>query len=409
MSYLVEWQPPVWHEQPFFFFLLGLVWLLMLLTYRKIKLADLLPVLAFSYMAVTSYRNIPLFLIAGLPVLAGHGQDFFRALFPKMRPQPGRRPWPLLAGTAALLGILALAATQGYAFRLGEIEAFYPADGLAWLSQQPWEGRLLTHDIWGGFTGWTTHNRYKVFMDGRMPTFGPLLYADYRKIIWGDAEQCLPLLDRYQIEGILVSPKNELRLYMQLWQSGAWALIYWDDVCLLYVRRGGANQKLIDRYEYRYVDPKRTPYFNPSHPEMALPEIERAQKTAPRSYLPWFFLGESWMRANQPDQAERAFQQTLRLAPGHVGTHYNLGLIAQQRRQFPAAENHFLIAFRYAESQEIAGKVAYLLAANLQQQGRLREACDWAQKACQGLPNWEPAKQMAQALENQLLQGGMKK
>jgi len=400
MKYLVEWQPPRVSQEPVFFVLLAAVWLSVAADYRRLKLADLLPLLACTYLGLKSYRNIPLLLIAGLPVLAGHARAL-AGRFHSMRPwSPKARKLACGAGAALALVLLAVAAQTGYAFRGGEVAGFFPAGGLDWISRQAWQGRILTHDIWGGYTGWRTHGKIKVFMDGRMPTYGPALYSDYRKMIWGDAQQCLALLDRHQIEGLLVSPKNEQRLYLQLWQSGRWALIYWDDVCQFYVRRGGPNQPLVDQHEYRWVDPKRSPYFHPQHPEEALAEIARAHQTAPHSFLPAFFLGESYMRANRYDDAVAVFRQTLALAPAHMGTHYNLGLIAQERRQWNEAEHHFRSVLKIADQGPVFGKTAFLLATIIRENPyRRQEALALAKKAAAVLPTWPAAGQLVKELE----------
>ncbi len=38
-------------------------------------------------------------------------------------------------------------------------------------------------------------------------------------------------------------------------QDPAWALVYWDDIAMVYLRNGGKYQSLINRHAYRYVKP----------------------------------------------------------------------------------------------------------------------------------------------------------
>jgi hypothetical protein len=399
MRYIIEWAPPKLAQQPVFFFLLGLAWLLQLLALRRTRLSDMLLLTVFSYLAVKSYRNIPLFLIAALPPLAGHWQYVWKEWFPSLRMTVSLRRISLLAGSLGTAGLLATASITGYAFRLGEIPRFYPANGLAWLQAHPLKGRLLTHDIWGGYTGWATHGETKIFMDGRLPTFGEKLYANYRKMIWGDPQWCLPLLDRFKIEGILVSPKNDIKLFQQLWKSGTWPLVYWDDVCLLYIRRSETNRTLVNQFEYRAVDPKRSPYFDPEKPELALQEIRRAVQTAPDSFLPHYFEGEMNMQKGELRKANQSFQQALALAPGHVATHYNLGHLAYREKKFDQAEQHFRTALRILRPGTMYAKTCFFLGLTQSQDPmRRNEALRWAKKALKFLPDWKPAQDLVRQL-----------
>jgi len=395
LRFITEWAPPTLSGEPFFFALLGGAWLALLLNWRGVKLYDLLPLAAFSYMAVKSYRNIPLFVIAALPILAGNLAALKQRFFPHREMNPAQRKQGLLVGCAATVLLLAFASSAGWAFRLGELPRFYPQDGLAWLQRQPFQGRLLTHDIWGGFTGWATHGKTKVFMDGRLPTFGERLYADYRRMIWGDPELCLPLLQRYQIEGVLVSPKNDLKLFQQLWASREWALVYWDDVCLLYLRRTEANATLIGRYGYQAVDPKRTPYFNPNRPDLALLEVLRAKDLAPRSFLPRFFEGDLHLRFSRLAESRKALQSALNLAPGHAASYLNLGLIAQRENRPEEAERLFHRVLDL-EAEPILTALACYQLSTLMTQDPLRrnQALVWAQRAVKAAPEWEQSRKL---------------
>lgn len=399
MQYILEWAPPTPAGQPFFFLLLGLSGLLWLLTIRSTRLSDLLPLAAFGFMAVRSYRNIPLFLIAALPAMTGQ----LRRLWEQSSRFRFRHPlWKtagLSLGVLGVWGLLGYALATGVAFQGGEIPAFYPRNALQWIQAHPIQGRLLSHDIWGGYIGWQTHGRLKVFMDGRMPTFGPKLYADYRKLIWGDSREWSSLISRYQIDGLLVSPKNELRLYQQVWQSRQWALVYWDDVALLYLRRNGPNEELIRRFEYRAVDPKRTLYFHPGYPEIALQEARRAGQTAPDSFLPYFFEGELLMRLGRADEARRAFDRVLALAPGHLGTLTNLGLLALGRQDARNAELYFRSALRYCPAGSMRAQNAFFLAQTIQAQpGRKDEALGLARLAQRELPQWDQPARLVEDL-----------
>jgi hypothetical protein len=400
---LTEGSIPTFGKEPFFFVLLILAWAVQCLNWSRARWCDLIPLLIFSYLGLKSQNGIPLFLIAALPSLAGNLADLRQQFRPgQAAPLANRSQGGWWLGGGVLLMVLIAAAGSGYAFRLGEIPRFYPTGALTWLEAHPLQGRLLTHDIWGGYTGWVTHGRVKIFSDSRLSTFGEKLCADYYKMIWGDPGECLSLLDHYGIQGVLVSPKNDLRLFQALWNSHQWTLVYWDDVSLLYVRNSGLNQNLLLNHGFYAVDPRHQPYFNPALPDQALLEIRRAQTQAPDSFLPFFFEGDLELRKGDFKASRLALQRSQALAPGHPPTLLNLGILDRKENHLPQAEIRFRQVLGMNTDSPVLGMAAFQLGLLLSQEAdaaRRREAGQWAEKAVRWLPGWKPALELKQHLE----------
>jgi len=282
---IVEWMPPEFQRKLVFFLLLGFIWLVQLFIIRQTRLSDFLLLLLFSYLALKSRRNIVLFLLATMPSLAEHLRSLITEWFPDWQISLAVRRKGLIFGTMVMVAILLLTTFTGYAFRLGQFPDYHPTHGLAWIQKHGLQGRLFAPLHWGGYIGWITNNKIKVFMDGRLPTFAGRIYTDYNRIIYGDAAHCLSTLNKYNIQILLVSPKNYFRLFQQLEISGQWALVYWDHVSQVFIRRHGPNQVLAEQMGYKNIDPNATPYFNPHKPERALAEVEReAMYLKPRSF-----------------------------------------------------------------------------------------------------------------------------
>src|SRR5262249_29192958 len=88
---------------------------------------------------------------------------------------------------------------------------------------------------------------------------------------WGDWKT---LVDRYRLEGALVCYARSLkgviyrgedgvpakagwRAYSAyFFPSSGWALVYWDDRAMIWLRRGGPNDGLIARFAYEAVNPE---------------------------------------------------------------------------------------------------------------------------------------------------------
>jgi len=320
MMTVKEWLPPTFGYYYSFFLILGVAWAAQLLAWsRKTRLADVLLLAGFSYLAVRSRRNIPLFLIAVLPPLAGNLRCLWEKWFPGKHLSLRQRRNGLLLGGAVALAFLAwLAATSGWVLRWGQLPNRYPSNGLAWLESHHFQGRLLTPFAWGGYVGWMTRGRVKVFMDGRLPLFGVKTYLDFHKITFGDPKECLALLDRYQVQGILETPDSNINLFIRLSESPDWALVYWDHVSQFYVRCDGPNRELCERYAYRAVAPwKPAEYIlDMHHPELALRELRRAEREAPHSYQPFHLEGVLLLEIQGPaEETRRALQKSVELDP----------------------------------------------------------------------------------------------
>lgn len=342
--FISEWNPPQLGKHWDFFLLLAAVWLVQIAGWRRWRLSDLLPLAVFSYLAVQSYRHIPLFVLAALPATVSQARAWLPAAGRKLLPPLPQWTWLIGAGAALLL--LAAAALLGRAADLSELRDYYPKAGVAWMKQQPCQGRWFAPMAWSGYLGWETHGNMQVFIDGRLMMFGGKVFDDYIRISTGDPRRCLALLDEYGIQGILsysedpTGHENHLKLFSRLVESGRWALVYWDHLCHVYVRRGGPNQPLIDQFEYRAVTPwKPSPYhFLLSDLDLTLQEIRRARAAAPASYLPPFFEGQIHLNRNQNDEAAQRFREALALDPSLYTAYYNLGLIAMRQGRRGEAE-----------------------------------------------------------------------
>jgi tetratricopeptide (TPR) repeat protein len=403
LKHFKEWVPPQFIQLPVFYFMLAAVWLTHVFSLWRMRISDILPLLVFSYLALKSYRHIPLFAIAAMPLWAEHLRFLREQWFGKIKLS---NAWQngLLLGIGILgLVFLFINTHQGNTFIFGEQKNKYPTLALEWIEQQNVQGRLFTVDYWSGYVSWQTHGKKKIFVDGRLPIFGAQVYKDYRDIIYG-SPKFSPLLDQYQVESLLVftNPRKlSPDFYQQLAGSNKWALVYWDHVSLLYVRRQGVNQDLVQKFEYQALNPLRSPFFDINNISLATQELEQAKAASPKSYLPFVYHGELLRLAKNYPAAEKAFEKAKLLDPEYYVSDFKLGILAYEQKRFQEAETLYLKALKVCPNPDIKSFIYYHLAILKQATTQNPAALRYVKKALKTKPDSKAYQQFLKQLEKQ--------
>ena len=128
-------------------------------------------------MSLFSIRQIPIFVLACVPILAEPIADILR------RTEEWLRADGRLGATALLTTALALAIVAfGYALELRDIPrrgwfdyagmiSSFPARACDAIDAHDWNGNLLNDYKWGGYCIWRWYPRRKVFIDGRAEVY----------------------------------------------------------------------------------------------------------------------------------------------------------------------------------------------------------------------------------------------
>jgi hypothetical protein len=206
---------------------------------RRPTLPHLLVVCAGIAFALISVRNIPLFGLTALPILALHVDELWRRL-----PDPGgvrgrfdttarntsTLPWAL--PVAVLL--VGLAVARG---RAGSVQlirdvfdaTIFPVAAVAKARNEHLEGRLFTEFPWGGYLVYAWPEQ-KIFIDGGTDFFGEDLFREYGKI-----KQMTPgwrdLLAKREISLVLL--RRESTLAHEIAREGRWNLWYCDSLAVM--------------------------------------------------------------------------------------------------------------------------------------------------------------------------------
>ncbi len=297
-----------------------------IMNWRNFRLSSLLLWLAFFYLAFYAVRFVPFFVFATLGFTTANWSEFLSGSrsgllgkYAKKLSQP--LFWTVCLG-AALIGLLAvtgISGGKGGGDALDLDRRAFPAEGVRFIKSNFPDPKILNDFMDGGYLAW---NHVPVFIDGRMAPFRYIL-QDYVAIIKGDTV----LLNKYQVDlALLRYPRSGKslsgRLHQYLSGSSQWALVYWDDICLVFARRTERYKGPIAEFEYKYINPVFTNLSVP--PDKFHPELLRAIEQDPRLVTPYLAAFNYYYQRDLA-LAENYVRQGLALDGNDASLHNNLG------------------------------------------------------------------------------------
>jgi tetratricopeptide (TPR) repeat protein len=264
---VLELQPPRPATWPGPFVMTAFLLLSLLGTVTRLPLIPGLAALPFVRLGLSAVRFVFLLELVAAPILA-------RAL--TVLTSAARGPLLrrlLLGGAVAAAGLAAITAgvtgagvgpladprkVPGF----GVNERWVPEGALRYLDARGVEGRLFNAFHFGGYIEWRDFPRRAPIIDGR--GLGPpslleeihfaRVYPAHLARLQGRFALDAAVMDYPTYSGDAVEdvlgPDADSAL-----ASPEWALVYWDDVALVYLRRGGRHAAAIERDGYRHVKP----------------------------------------------------------------------------------------------------------------------------------------------------------
>lgn len=201
--------------------------------------ARVLVALFLGYISLKYIRNVGLFCTF-VPLVVGEGMVRLRK-------------------TIAALGAVAVAIilTVYFPFEHGIGEASYFPDGLVrFVKQRDLRGHMMNSYSFGGYLIWNLFPERRVFIDGRNEVYLDLL--ERLKASKSDSRAWNALLHDEQIDYALLEYVDDLDRVTTFDSSGKatagfapitatrfprsrWALLYWDDDGMVFVKRNGLN------------------------------------------------------------------------------------------------------------------------------------------------------------------------
>lgn len=261
-SNIQEWASPDFHSMPGLLFEAILFILLLGLATRRVRArsSDWLLAAALLYLALSSQRHVPLFVIASAPLVGRCAQALLELAGSHLRALP-RRPVAAAALRATPMGFtpanrlalgtlnLALLLVVGagmVAYRalpnlqpsaeaaaLSAAEPVQAVDSLLALHRPM---RLFNYYDFGGYALWRLYpGGGRVFIDGRVEVYGPEVFSQYLAVNY--LSSAWPeVLRRYRPDAIMMPTNHPLVTLLS--SDSSWRLLERDRVATVFTRVG---------------------------------------------------------------------------------------------------------------------------------------------------------------------------
>ncbi len=260
-----ELKVPTWETTKWPYFIAAALLASILLNIRRLSIIHLFLSLPFAVLSFTAVRFISLSAIMTAPVFVRNVSSFIEDKTWK-RFMTGKVSVAIAASAAVLCTVLIMTGIVkplgevGKTFGFGFSYLHVPEGALQYMDRRGIEGGVFNLFQWGGYIVWRDFPKRRPFIDGRGFLDSSLLEKSQRAR--GAEEYMDQLQAAFGFDAVLtgyeVIHESQADIYGEMdsaFNSRKWALVYWDDTSLLYLRRGGKYNGVIQEDEYRYVRP----------------------------------------------------------------------------------------------------------------------------------------------------------
>jgi tetratricopeptide (TPR) repeat protein len=280
----------------------------------------------------------------------------------------------------------------------GVHDAFVPEGALRYLDELGVTGRVYNPFHLGGYIEWRDFPRRSAIIDGR--GYVPPGMLEEIHFARAYVEHLERLRATYGFDVAIVDYPANTKLILEEMPDSldlgliapGWALVYWDDVSLVYLRRTERFASVITRDEYKHVKPANGPAFlmralekGDEGARAAIASELTRNVSQTRSSLASALLGYAALQTGDPASAVRAFEQVKDLKFVPLAT---LGLAMAHWRRGDVAGS--LAAYRKRLALGEDARLFFSVGVALLKLDRPREAVSYLEKARRLGPEFSP-------------------
>ncbi|MCX5711202.1 MAG: hypothetical protein NT060_04530 [Candidatus Omnitrophica bacterium] len=268
-EYIQELRPtfgPHSYSWNYFYWLVFLCFALLLVNFRKVKLADAVLAGVFLIFALTQ-RNIMFFVFVAFTVIVIYGAPILNSFEKRIK---GREAWRgaayyLVRNALAVIFIFwvwvridSISTGSYYDFdsakfvsqHMGINEKRYPKKAVEFILDNNIQANIFNDFNSGAYLIGKVYPRKKVFIDGRTEFYGPDFFKEYMLAMKGDLSSFKAIEKKYDIGAALFTDTatDFPVLAKALYTDPQWRLVFFDEAAAVFLKEGDANKGLIDKY-----------------------------------------------------------------------------------------------------------------------------------------------------------------
>lgn len=242
---LIEWAPLNFSTGQGWIFLAIVVAIIvtMLVKWRQVSAASLLPVIVFGITTAASARMLVWWAPLAAGYLALHLANLGKRLFPREHDVPiggASTVWSAVAAIGVLAAVTLSPWGRSYWSTheptLSEsVSPQTPDDAVAWLRGHPSSGQMFNPYEWGDYLVWAGPQPPTVFVTSHAHLVPQPVWRDYRSISLGD-KGCFGRLDDYAVNTVLIDRTRHHRLAARLARDARWKVAYSDGLAVVFTR-----------------------------------------------------------------------------------------------------------------------------------------------------------------------------
>jgi hypothetical protein len=253
-----EWQSPDFNDPTMLPFLLSLIGLVVLLAVagKKLRGWEVLTLASFVYFALSARRQVGVYAIAVMPIVARTGWTWLRAwggnlritltnqnkkwrtFFEKVSVQAS--PKENKAVNLLIVGVLALVCWGKLVYVSMPVlveqqlnPTVFPVGAVEMLKETPLAGNLFNEYDWGGYLSWFAP-QIPVYIDARADLFGDDFIFHWLDVVNANLDWEEEFA-RWGITAVLIKPERGLA--RELRDHDDWQVVYGNDVGVLFVKK----------------------------------------------------------------------------------------------------------------------------------------------------------------------------
>jgi len=252
---------------------------------KKFNWRDLGLVAVFSILPLIAIRHLSYFPLVVFPIFVQQLSEYIPTEKFLSKNFSKKLAYQILIVIAVICLMIKLFIFPGQAVD----KHFLPVGAANFIAQNHISGPMFNLEM-GGYLIWRLWPQQKVFLDDRNEVFAGQVADNYKKIALIQ-DNWLELVKNYNINYFVLGYKIPLsslakKLTKDLREQLDFRLVYWDDASVIYLKNSEMNRPIIDRFEYKVIQP----FYDPNSIQKedfktAAQEIMRALDMNPDSDL----------------------------------------------------------------------------------------------------------------------------